>query len=173
MQRLTITILFIYWSVFLWAPSTAGEIKSPPVGRAVLAKTTIQQQVYSAVYSIIIDKSDHTLYLYYDSKLRNWFPIGTGRKPSYTPTGTFKIINKAKYPTYEGIPGGSPKNPLGARWLGLNKVSENGKRYGIHGTNNPKSIGKNSSGGCIRMYNQDVIFLYNLVPVSTQVTIRE
>lgn len=177
MQRLTLTVLLIYWTVFLWTPSTTGETKPPPAvpvsGRAILTETTVQKQVYSMVYSIIIDKSDHTLYLYCDNKLRNWFPVGTGRRPSYTPTGVFKIINKAKYPTYEGIPGGSPKNPLGVRWLGLNKVSENNKRYGIHGNNNPKSIGRNSSGGCIRMYNQDAIFLYNLVPVGTRVAIRE
>lgn len=149
----------------------------PRASKTAVARTTgqqtVTQTVYSMVYSITIDKSDHKLYLFYNGKLRNYFPVGTGRKPSYTPTGTFKIINKAKFPTYEGIPGGSPKNPLGARWMGLNKVSKKGKRYGIHGTNNPGSIGKNSSGGCIRMHNKDAIFLYNLVSVGTQVKIQE
>jgi len=44
--------------------------------------------------------------------------------------------------------------------------------YGIHGTNDPSSIGKFVSHGCIRMYNSDVVGLSNLVPIGTQVTIR-
>lgn len=173
MLRLLLAFFITFCSLFSWSPSMAGESKAPETNLAGPPKTAVQQQVYSMVYSITIDKSDHKLYLYYNGNLRNWFLVGTGRKPSYTPTGTFKIVNKAKYPAYRGIPGGSPKNPLGARWLGLNKVSTNGKHYGIHGTNNPASIGKNSSAGCIRMYNQDVIFLYNLVAVGTVVTIRD
>ncbi|MBB6218625.1 LysM repeat protein [Anaerosolibacter carboniphilus] len=45
------------------------------------------------------------------------------------------------------------------------------KDYGIHGTNNPASIGRAVSNGCIRMYNQDVNYVYSLVPIGTEVTI--
>jgi lipoprotein-anchoring transpeptidase ErfK/SrfK len=75
-----------------------------------------------------------------------------------TPTGEFTIVNK------QANPGG----PYGAFWMGLSKPS-----YGIHGTNDPSSIGRMVSRGCIRMYNDDVLALTKLVPVGTRVTIRQ
>ena len=59
---------------------------------------------------------------------------------------------KAKDPYYiaKNIPG-SPKNPLGSRWMGFNARGTDGSKYGIHGTNQPSSIGKYISQGCIRM----------------------
>jgi len=74
-----------------------------------------------------------------------------------TPQGEFKIINK------QANPGG----PFGAFWMGLSKP-----HYGIHGTNDPASIGREVSRGCIRMYNDDVLKLSELVPINTRVTIR-
>ena len=59
-----------------------------------------------------------------------------------------------------------PGGPFGAYWLSLSKI-----HYGIHGTNNPSSIGKAVSKGCIRMYNQDVTELAATVPNGTRVTI--
>jgi lipoprotein-anchoring transpeptidase ErfK/SrfK len=79
-----------------------------------------------------------------------------GKPSTPTPKGNFKIINKAI----------NPGGPFGARWLGLNK-----KGYGIHGTNNPSSIGKAVSNGCIRTYNQNIIELSNIVPIGTEVLI--
>ena len=180
-MRLTVVFLFTCYSLFLGAPLSDSNGKTavaPAAGTHVYTSVyttekTVNHAVYAVIYSITIDKSDHKLYLYSNGIVRNHFPVGTGKRPSLTPNGIFKIINKAKYPTYFGIPGGSPNNPLGARWFGLNKVSKGGKRYGIHGTNNPRSIGKNSSAGCIRMHNKDVMYLYQLVPVGTVVTIRD
>ncbi|WP_242848761.1 L,D-transpeptidase family protein [Syntrophomonas palmitatica] len=60
----------------------------------------------------------------------------------------------------------NPGGPFGARWMRLS-VPWGG--YGIHGTNNPKSIGKAVSHGCIRMYNKDVIEIYDLTPIGTPV----
>jgi lipoprotein-anchoring transpeptidase ErfK/SrfK len=64
------------------------------------------------------------------------------------------------------IPGGSPKNPMGAAVLTLS-----GGDYAIHGTNNPSSIGGFVSYGCIRMYNADISDLYGRVGVGTQVVV--
>ena len=61
---------------------------------------------------------------------------------------------------------GGPGNPLGARALYLGS-----SMYRIHGTNEPSTIGANVSSGCIRMMNQDVIDLYNRVPVGTKVIV--
>ena len=64
------------------------------------------------------------------------------------------------------IPGGSPKNPMGAAALTLS-----GGEYAIHGTNNPGSIGGYVSYGCIRMYNQDITDLFDRVSVGTPVIV--
>lgn len=122
---------------------------------------------------IIINKSNNQLAYYKDNKLIKTFKVGTGRKASYTPEGKFKIVNKIKNrPYYSGkIPGGDPRNPLGNRWLGINARGTWGTTYAIHGNNNPKSIGGYVSAGCIRMYDQEVEWLYDKVKVNTPVVI--
>jgi lipoprotein-anchoring transpeptidase ErfK/SrfK len=64
------------------------------------------------------------------------------------------------------IPGGSPRNPMGAAAMTLS-----GGEYAIHGTNMPGSVGGFVSYGCIRMYNQDVVDLYGRVSVGTTVVV--
>lgn len=122
---------------------------------------------------IIINKSNNQLAYYKNAKLVKTFKVGTGRKASYTPEGTFKVVNKIKNrPYYSGkIPGGDPRNPLGDRWLGLNARGTWGTTYAIHGNNNPKSIGGYVSAGCIRMYDNEVQWLYDQVKVNTPVVI--
>ncbi len=108
-------------------------------------------------YRIIIDLSDRQLYLLDGNTVVRGFPVGIGRMLTQTPSGEFTIINKQAHP------GG----PFGAFWMGLSKP-----HYGIHGTNDPASIGRLVSHGCVRMYNEDVLLLQSLVPVGTRVTIR-
>jgi lipoprotein-anchoring transpeptidase ErfK/SrfK len=128
-------------------------------------------QSAEAGYKIEIDKSVNQLTLYKDDTIVNVFPVATGKEPSLTPEGIFSITVKIVNPYYGKlkIPGGSPKNPLGYRWLGLNLGG--GGEYGIHGTNNPSSIGKYASAGCIRMNNEDVSWLFDTIPVGTPVEI--
>lgn len=98
--------------------------------------------------------------LYYNSlqaEKKN-YPVAVGKPSTPTPTGVYKIITKIVKPG--GI--------LGTRWMGLDIPDG---PYGIHGTNNPASIGKEISNGCIRMYNQDVEELFNMVKIGTVVTI--
>ncbi|CAG7624475.1 L,D-transpeptidase [Paenibacillus allorhizosphaerae] len=109
------------------------------------------------MYRIIIDLSDRRLYLLNNSVVVDSFPVGIGRVALQTPHGEFTIVNKQQ----------NPGGPFGAFWMGLSKP-----HYGIHGTNDPSSIGKMVSHGCIRMYNPDVIRLSKLVPIGTRVTIR-
>ena len=111
---------------------------------------------YRASYSITVNTKTRRLHLLKDGKWIKSYPIATGKILTKTPEGTYRIINK------QVNPGGH----FGARWMGLNR-----KGYGIHGTNNPSSIGKAVSHGCIRMYNKDVIELFNLVGVGTRVKI--
>lgn len=116
----------------------------------------VQDMLMRATYSITINVGARTLTLFKNGKWFKSYPVGVGKPATPTPKGTFTIINKAY----------KPGGPFGERWLGLNK-----KGYGIHGTNNPSSIGKAVSNGCVRMYNKDVIELYNLVSVGTTVKI--
>ncbi|MFM1652122.1 L,D-transpeptidase [Brevibacillus sp. B_LB10_24] len=116
-------------------------------------------------YRIRISISKLTLYLYDGDRLVRSFPVALGKIATATPRGDFTIVSKVPYPN--SYPGG-PLSAFGTMWMGLSKP-----HYGIHGTNNPASIGKYVSHGCIRMYNQDVEALARLVPIGTPVSIRE
>ncbi|WP_419880690.1 L,D-transpeptidase family protein [Peribacillus sp. B-H-3] len=122
---------------------------------------------------IIINKANNQLGYYENSRLSKVFKVATGKVSSYTPEGKFKIVNKiVNRPYYTGhIPGGDPRNPLGNRWLGLNARGTWGTTYAIHGNNNPGSIGKYVSAGCIRMYNNEVQWLFSKVKINTPVII--
>ncbi|EIT83994.1 putative peptidoglycan binding domain-containing protein [Fictibacillus macauensis ZFHKF-1] len=128
---------------------------------------------------IIINKTYNKLAYYRDKKLVRVYSVATGRKQSYTPEGKFKIVQKlVNRPYYKGhIPGGDPRNPLGKRWLGISipnkgKAAGWGSVYGIHGNNNPRTIGKYASSGCIRMFNSEIEkSLYPKVLLNTPVYI--
>ncbi|MDQ0199798.1 L,D-transpeptidase family protein [Neobacillus ginsengisoli] len=122
---------------------------------------------------IIINKENNRLAYYENGQLKREFKVGTGRSQSLTPEGKFKIVNKiVNRPYYTGhIPGGDPRNPLGNRWLGLNARGTWGTTYAIHGNNNPGSIGGYVSSGCIRMYDNEVEWLFNQVSINTPVII--
>ena len=109
-------------------------------------------------YRIIIDLSDRRLHLLDGNTVVRSFPVGIGTMLTQTPVGEYKIINKQE----------NPGGPFGVLWMGLSRP-----HYGIHGTNNPSSIGHMVSHGCVRMYNEDVLALSRLVPVGTRVTIRQ
>ncbi|MBO9129747.1 L,D-transpeptidase [Bacillus sp. 165] len=122
---------------------------------------------------LIINKQTNKLAYIDKGMIQKVFPVGTGKTQELTPEGEFDIVMKVVKPWYikKNIPGGSPKNPLGSRWLGFNALGTTGNKYGIHGTNNPSSIGKYVSQGCIRMNNKDVEFLYDRIPIGTKVFI--
>ncbi|HCW03293.1 MAG TPA: hypothetical protein DGK91_01385 [Clostridium sp.] len=107
-------------------------------------------------YEIVVNTNKFLLSLFKDGKLFKNYPIAIGKPSTPTPKGTFTIVNKAH----------NPGGPFGARWLGLSI-----KGYGIHGTNDPSSIDKAVSNGCIRTYNDNIIELYNTVPIGTTVRI--
>lgn len=115
-------------------------------------------------YLIRISLSRRRLSLYNNGRLMKTYPVGVGKIATQTPSGNFIIVSKVPYPYSH--PGG-PLSVFGTMWMGLSKP-----HYGIHGTNNPSSIGKFVSHGCIRMYNRDVNELARLVPIGTPVQIR-
>jgi lipoprotein-anchoring transpeptidase ErfK/SrfK len=109
-------------------------------------------------FEILVKIDEHKLYLFENNRLIHTYPIAVGKPSTPTPRGIFLIKNKQE----------NPGGRFGSRWLGLNTITGH---YGIHGTNLPKSIGKNVTHGCIRMFNRDVIELAELVPVGTTVKI--
>lgn len=108
-------------------------------------------------YSIHVSLSERTLTLMLNNEIQKGYPVGVGRMLQETPIGNFIIINKAP----------NPGGPFGTMWMSLSK-----KHYGIHGTNDPASIGHYVSRGCIRMHNHDVEELARIVPIGTPVYIR-
>jgi len=128
---------------------------------------------------ILINLPEMRLYLFFKRiSMVKTFPIGIGVTENFTPTGRFYIKEKSVSPTwyipaslrkkYGGrkfIPPG-PENPLGSHWLGLSL-----KGYGIHGTNFPWTVGRLVTHGCIRLYPEDILHLYPIVPIGTPVHI--
>lgn len=118
-----------------------------------------------------LTKSTHTLDVYLDRTFVDHFKVGLGAEGA-TPSGKWTVKSKLRNPTYYPPRGGviiaadDPKNPLGERWIGLEGIEGNAvgqMRYGIHGTIEPESIGRNASMGCIRLHNEDVELLFDLL----------
>jgi uncharacterized protein YgiM (DUF1202 family) len=141
---------------------------------ALMATLIIPQHSFAAStdYKIEINKKTNKLYLYKNGKVSKVYPVATGRTSQLTPEGTWPVVVKINKPGWKNIPGGHPDNPLGERWNGISVRGDNGRTYGIHGTNNPQSIGKHASSGCVRMHNKDVIELYNTIYEGTPVWIH-
>lgn len=135
--------------------------------------------------TIVVDPGQRYLYLVMGDSRAMRYGIGVGRQ-GFAWNGTATIQNKRKWPSWnppvemqardenarkwkDGMPGG-PSNPLGARALYLYQGGKD-TLYRIHGTNEPRSIGRAMSSGCIRMLNADVIDLYDRVPIGTKVVV--
>lgn len=118
---------------------------------------------------IIVNTKYNKLTFYNNDKLVKRFNVASGKPSTPTPTGKTRVANKiVNRPYYSGgIPGGHPNNPLGNRWIGI----FGGSTYGIHGNNKESSIGKHVSGGCIRMHNAEIRWLFPQVRVGCTVLI--
>jgi lipoprotein-anchoring transpeptidase ErfK/SrfK len=113
---------------------------------------------------IVISIADRKLAVIEDGRVVKIYSTAVGADATPSPTGVFKIANRVPNPTWYGphrkiVPPGKA-NPLGTRWMGLSH-----RGYGIHGTNNQRSIGHNVSHGCIRMRKADVEELFEIVKV--------
>jgi len=152
--------------------TTASLIKKINRLKSNVIRPNNHIKVITSQFSLIINKNKNTLTLMEHGEFFKEYPIGTGKEGS-TPVGQFKITHKQKHPTWyrpDGavIPFGSKENFLGTRWMSINYPG-----YGIHGTWDEKSIGHQSSEGCIRMYNADVEELFTFLPHNTKLEIVE
>jgi lipoprotein-anchoring transpeptidase ErfK/SrfK len=110
---------------------------------------------------VVISIPDRKLALIEDGKVVKVFPVAVGAPATPSPSGEFRVRERITNPTYYApgnVIGPGKGNPLGTRWIGLGQ-----RGYGIHGTNEPRSIGKRASHGCIRMSKSDVEELFELV----------
>lgn len=149
--------------------TTVGLIKRANKLKSDIIRPGQKLKINTCKFSILIDKSQNLLFLKSKNEVIKTYVVSTGENNS-TPAGKFKIVNKLINPTWYKtgaiIPPDSPKNILGTRWMGFNIAG-----YGIHGTTDPDSIGKQVTMGCIRMRNSDVEELFDIVPVGTEVVI--
>jgi lipoprotein-anchoring transpeptidase ErfK/SrfK len=157
----------------------AGDTRSARIRTEVVEpKVTTEQlaEKYPAV--IIVDRAAFELTLYKNLKPVKTYGIAVGQVGLETPAGLYNIQNKAIDPAWSVpnsdwagdlagtvVPGGTPQNPLKARWMGIYDGA------GIHGTDADSSIGTAASHGCIRMRIPEVVELYDQVPVGAPVYI--
>jgi lipoprotein-anchoring transpeptidase ErfK/SrfK len=129
--------------------------------------------------TIVVETSERKLHLVLGQGEMLTYPVGVGKSgKSWAGTGAIRgkflrpawspprALKREKPWTPDYIPGGSPKNPMGAAAMTLNV-----DQYAIHGTNDPGSIGGFVSFGCIRMHNRDILDLYKRVHVGTRVVV--
>jgi lipoprotein-anchoring transpeptidase ErfK/SrfK len=159
------TIAFLGLAIFAAPPSDARDI--------------VRFSGYSAG-TVVVRTNEKRLYYVIGNGKAIRYPVGVGKagmgwsgmvfidgkyvRPAWSPPDMIKRENP-KIPNI--IPSGSPANPMGEAAITLS----GGGQYAIHGTNNPGSIGRFVSHGCIRMYNSDVMDLYNRVSLGTPVVV--
>lgn len=144
-------------------------------------KPKVSGKRLAAQYPVVlaVDRGNFRISLFKKLQKVKVYPIAVGQAGLETPAGLYKIQNKAINPAWrvpnspwagslagQVIPGGTPQNPLKARWLGVYDG------VGVHGTDARGSIGTNASHGCIRMLIEDVEKLYDEVPVGTPIYIH-
>lgn len=122
---------------------------------------------------VIVNKKTNEVVFVYKERIQVIVHAATGKEEDLTPEGLYSVTVKAQQPYYrrKNIAGGAPNNPLGSRWIGFDANETDGRTYGIHGTNKPEHIGMYVTQGCIRLYNEDVERLYDLIPIGTKVLI--
>jgi lipoprotein-anchoring transpeptidase ErfK/SrfK len=138
--------------------------------------------------TVIVDTQQRYLFLVLENGSALRYGVGVGREEAFNFQGSAVIGRKAAWPSWtptpdmirreperyapysRGMPGG-PDNPLGARALYLYRAGRD-TFYRLHGTTDPSTIGTMVSSGCVRLLNQDIIDLYNRVPVGAHVIVR-
>lgn len=174
------------WSV---EPAIAAAAGTEPVGSTPEPAATTAETA-SPPLELILDRRRRLLKVMEGDRERRRFRVGVGMPGWETPVGSFSVIEKTAYPIWEHpakgvrIPPG-PTNPLGSRWIGFHRDCKgrrgfNGQEHlevkgcvtsGFHGTPNRDSVGGAVSHGCVRLFDEDVRELFDMVQVGTPVTV--
>jgi len=147
-----VTLLLPVWTAALVVAGTLAGTRAQAAD-AINAEAVVRR--------VVVSIPDRKLAVVENNEVVQVFAVAVGAPNSPSPSGTFTIVNRVANPTYYHpgtviAPG--PQNPIGTRWIGLNQ-----KGYGIHGTDQPSSIGYAKSHGCIRLRNADVERLFERV----------
>jgi len=122
-------------------------------------------------FHAVIDKSDHRMDVYVGDLFVRSFRVGLGAHDG-TPEGVWRVRDKLRNPEWNDPATGKhyladdPANPIGEHWIGLDAVSGEAvgrTGFGIHGTNDPRSIGQDLSQGCVRLLTDDIELLFQML----------
>lgn len=133
-------------------------------------------QSRAAEVRVVVKLAERRVYVYQGDAVQASYPVAIGKAGWETPTGSFKVIQMEKDPSWthpftkEVIPPDAANNPLGDRWIAF--WTDGQATIGFHGTPDADSVGQPASHGCIRMYKNDVHTLYEVVKLGTTVTVE-
>jgi lipoprotein-anchoring transpeptidase ErfK/SrfK len=169
-------------------PQAANDVEGQPApdaqqgGNADTNKEPNVAPLIAAAVAVKIDTKTNMLGIFEEDKLIAAYPVTIGSTQTASPIGEWKVSRITKMPTFRYdkemlkhgkrsgnfhlLPSG-PNNPVGVMWIALNK-----KGIGIHGTNDPDSIGRSTSHGCIRLANWDVVRLATKIKSGVPVSIH-
>ncbi|MFM7453399.1 MAG: L,D-transpeptidase [Cyanobium sp.] len=165
-----------------------GEVLG--VRATFLSDQTAPEPVAALQRELVLDRRNRHLTVLENGRQLRRFPVAVGRPGWETPVGRFAVIERVADPSWEHpatgetVPPG-PANPLGSRWIGfhrdcLGRSGFNGREHlvvegcvssGFHGTPNRDSVGQAVSHGCVRLFDEHVQELFELVRLGTPVTV--
>ena len=140
--------------------------------------------------ALVLDRSRRLLTVYENGRPLRRFPVAVGMPGWETPVGTFRVLEKTINPVWEHPQKGThtpsgPANPLGSRWIGFHQDCQGRRGWdgeqmldikgcvvtGFHGTPNRWTVGRALSHGCVRLHDEDVREVFDLVSLGTPVTV--
>ena len=166
------------------APPAPG-VRAP--GLPALAPASVEAPSAKA---LVLDRSRRLLTVYENGRPLRRFPVAVGMPGWETPVGTFRVLEKTINPVWEHPQKGThtpsgPANPLGSRWIGFHQDCQGRRGWdgeqmldikgcvvtGFHGTPNRWTVGRALSHGCVRLHDEDVREVFDLVSLGTPVTV--
>lgn len=172
-----------FWRIFAAALLFLPVAFAPPA----LAGKVVPYRTGESPGTIIVETERHSLYLVLPGGRAIRYAVAVGRE-GFAWSGTAHVARRAEWPAWyppremieraaahsRFVPyrlDGGRLNPLGARALYLHQGGRD-TLYRIHGTNEPRLIGRNVSSGCIRLLNEDIVDLYDRTAIGTKVIVR-
>lgn len=162
--------------------SVPGSAASPPATAAHLITPELpslpgfdRYMPQDTSINVLLKLEQRKVYVFAGQNLVASFPVAIGRPSFPTPTGEFEVFEMIPNPSWKNpwtgeVEAPGPDGSLGLRWIGFLEMNEG--VIGFHGTPNVGSIGQAASHGCVRMRNEDVVKLYDLIQIGTPVRVE-